>query len=97
MIVITGQIFTDNETLPFLFSRLQELVEPSRAEDGCVFYHMALEDTKKGVILAAEAWRDEDALNAHLSQPSILKLLSDFDGKFHNDVQIHEVSSTRKM
>jgi len=97
MIVITGQIFTDKETYPELLARLRALEEPSRAEDGCLFYHMAGQDPEKGVILATEGWRDEEALNAHLALPAIGKLLSDFEGRFHNDVNIHEVSSTRKM
>ena len=97
MIVITGQIFTDQETLPHLYARLKELCEPSRAEDGCLFYHMAMEDEGRGVILAVEGWRDMDALQAHLGLPAIGKLLTDFEGKFSNNVSIHEVSSTQKM
>lgn len=97
MIVITGQIFTDKETLPHLYARLKELCEPSRAEDGCLFYHMAMEDEENAVILATEGWRDMAALQAHLSLPAITELLSDFAGKFSNDVHIHEVSSSQKM
>lgn len=95
MIVITGQLFTDQETLPHLYARLKELCEPSRAEDGCLFYHMAMEDEEKGIILAAEGWRDMAALEAHLALPAIAKLLADFEGKFSNKVSIHEVSATQ--
>lgn len=97
MIVITGQIFTDPETLPTLYARLKALCDPTRAEDGCLFYHMAMEDPEKGIILAAEAWRDTEALQVHLAQPGITKLLSDFADRFSNDVQIHEVSSSQKL
>lgn len=97
MIVITGQIFTDQETLPKLYARLKVLCAPTRAEDGCLFYHMAMEDAEKGIILAAEGWRDAEALQAHLAQPAITELLSDFAGTFSNDVQIHEVSSSQKL
>jgi len=97
MIVITGQIFTDQETLPKLYARLKALCEPTRAEDGCLFYHMAMENGDAGTILAAEGWRDTDALQAHLAQPAITALLSDFAGSFTNDVQIHEVSSSQQL
>lgn len=97
MIVITGQIFTDQETLPTLYARLKELCEPSRREDGCLFYHMGMEDAEKGVIMAMEGWCDMAALEAHLTLPAIARLLADFEGKFTNDVQIHEVSSSQKM
>lgn len=97
MIVITGQIFTDPDTLPALYARLKALCEPSRAEDGCIFYHMAMEDAEQGVIMAMEGWRDQAALDAHLGLPSIKKLLDDFAGKFRNDVQIHAVSTSQRL
>ncbi|MEZ5656388.1 MAG: antibiotic biosynthesis monooxygenase [Sphingobium sp.] len=97
MIVITGQIFTDQETLPHLYARLKEMCEPSRAEDGCVFYHMGMEDEEKGIILAMEGWRDMDAFHAHYGTPQIAKLLADFEGRFSNNVSIHEVSSSQKL
>lgn len=97
MIVITGQIFTDQETLPALHARLKALCEPSRGEDGCLFYHMGMEDAEKGVLMAMEGWRDQAALETHLAQPEIVRLLADFEGRFTNDVQVHEVSSSQKM
>lgn len=97
MIVVTGQISADQETLPSLYARLKELCDPSRAEDGCIFYHMAMEDAEKGIILAVESWRDQQALQVHLEQPAVLRLLSDFEGKYSNQVQIHEVSSTQTL
>ncbi|TNE37664.1 MAG: antibiotic biosynthesis monooxygenase [Sphingomonadales bacterium] len=97
MIVITGQIFTDPETYPELMARLRELELPSRAEDGCVFYHMAGEDPETGTILVAEGWRDMDALNTHFALPAIVKLLADFKGRYTNDITVHEVSASHKM
>jgi quinol monooxygenase YgiN len=95
MIVLTGHIHTDPEILPSLFARLTELCAPSRAEDGCIFYHMGVEDADKGVIMAMEGWRDRDALMAHLSLPAIAQLLADFDGKVEMNVTIHDVSESK--
>lgn len=97
MIVITGQIFTDPDTLPALYGRLKALCEPSRAEDGCIFYHIGMEDAEHGVIMAMEGWRDQAALDTHLGLPSVKALLDDFAGKFRNDVQIHEVSGSQRL
>lgn len=97
MIVITGQIFTGPDTLPALYARLKALCEPSRAEDGCIFYHMAMEDAERGVIMAMEGWRDQAALDAHLALPAIAALLEDFEGKFSNDVQIHQVTGSQRL
>ncbi|CAN5435635.1 hypothetical protein BH10PSE12_BH10PSE12_32550 [soil metagenome] len=97
MIVITGQIFTDPETLPKLYARLKALCEPSRAEAGCLFYNMGMEDAEKGVIMAMEGWSDQAALDTHLALPAIKALLDDFGGTFTNDVQIHEVSGSQRL
>jgi len=97
MIVVTGQIFTDEDTLPALYARLKALCEPSRREDGCLFYHMGMEDEERCIIMAMEGWRDMQALQTHLALPAIAELLADFEGKYANEVQIHEVTSSQKM
>lgn len=97
MIVITGQIITDRETLPHLYARLKSLCEPSRQEDGCTFYHMAMEDEDQGIIMAMEGWRDKAALEAHLALPAIVALQKDFAGKYRNDVQIHDVTQSQRL
>lgn len=97
MLVITGQIYTDQETLPLLYARLKALCEPSRAEEGCLFYHMGMEDADGGVIMAMEGWRDQAALDAHLALPAVAALLSDFAGRFRTDVQLHDVASSQKL
>ncbi|MFA7440643.1 MAG: antibiotic biosynthesis monooxygenase [Sphingomonadaceae bacterium] len=94
MIVITGLIKTDKETLPKLYARLKELCGPSRQEDGCLFYHMAMEDEENGIIMAMEGWRDRQALDVHLALPAVKKLQADFAGRYTNDVRIHQVSES---
>ncbi|HEX5536949.1 MAG TPA: antibiotic biosynthesis monooxygenase [Sphingobium sp.] len=97
MIVVIGQIQIDPKLLPVLFGRLNDMSGPSRAEDGCIFYHMAVEDAEKGLILACEGWRDREALDRHLSLPEAQKLLADFEGQVTMDVQVHEVSASHSL
>jgi len=44
---------------------LIDMVEPSRQEDGCLFYyiHQVREEPQRFVVL--ESWRDEEALDRH--------------------------------
>ena len=51
----------------------------------------------RSIALAMEAWRDMDALTVHLAQPAIVRLLSDFEGQYSNDVSVHMVSATQKF
>lgn len=44
---------------------LEMMVKPSKAEDGCLYYHISQvkEDPKTFIVL--ESWRDEAALDGH--------------------------------
>lgn len=97
MIVITGLIRTDPETFPALLARLKSLCEPSRAEDGCLFYHMGVDDEASCTIMAMEGWRDRAALDVHLALPAIAGLLAEFGGRYTVDVSIHSVEASEKF
>lgn len=41
------------------------MVEPSKAEDGCIFYDIFQYENKPEKFMAVESWRDEKALDGH--------------------------------
>ncbi|MEW4282889.1 putative quinol monooxygenase [Priestia koreensis] len=49
-----------------LLKELQAVLEPSRAEAGCVQYVLHESMEKQGVFVFYEIWRDEEALKAHV-------------------------------
>ncbi|MCM3005077.1 putative quinol monooxygenase [Priestia koreensis] len=49
-----------------LRKELQAVLEPSRAEAGCVQYVLHESMEEQGVFVFYELWRDEEALNAHV-------------------------------
>lgn len=55
---------------------LVDFVEPSRKEDGCLFYdlHREIEDDHVFVIL--DGWRDKSAFEAHASSAHVARTLS---------------------
>lgn len=44
---------------------LTAMVEPSKAEDGCLFYEIFQYENQKERFMAVETWRDEKALDGH--------------------------------
>ena len=60
-----------------LGERLLALVEPSRAEEGCISYDMHQSKDDPAVWMAYENWRSEDDLALHFEQP-YLKLSPPF-------------------
>jgi quinol monooxygenase YgiN len=41
------------------------MVEPSKAEDGCIFYDIFQYENNRRKFMAVETWRDEEALDGH--------------------------------
>jgi quinol monooxygenase YgiN len=44
---------------------LTAMVEPSKAEDGCIFYDIFQYENNRRKFMAVESWRDEAALDGH--------------------------------
>ncbi len=44
---------------------LSAMVEPSKAEDGCLFYEIVQYANRPEKFMAVETWRDEEALEGH--------------------------------
>lgn len=65
--------------LPGMEDELREatlsIVEPTRAEDGCLQF-VVMEDTATpGAFFIRETWRDQAALDAHFQQPYLRDLV----------------------
>jgi quinol monooxygenase YgiN len=50
--------------------------EASRRDDGCLNYGYYTEITDPLSFIAVEEWRDQEALEAHLRQPHIGRLIA---------------------
>lgn len=59
---------------------LGEMIEPTRAEPGCVNYdlHRHVDDPARFVFY--EGWTSPEALEAHMATPHFRKMLADLEG-----------------
>ena len=55
---------------------LKEVQEASRADDGCLNYGYFSEVADATSFVAVEEWRDMQALEAHLRQPHVARLIA---------------------
>ncbi len=64
---ITKQVVfvAKDESIEELKALLKDMIEPSRAEDGCLFYHIHQMTEKPNTFVVLESWRDEKALDGH--------------------------------
>ena len=66
MIVLTGTIRIPADKLDQARPLMKTVIEETRKEDGCLFYSFGEDVLDPGLIVIAEAWRDEAAVRAHL-------------------------------
>ncbi|MEO8042206.1 MAG: putative quinol monooxygenase [Acidobacteriota bacterium] len=58
------------------------LIEPTRAEDGCIVYELMHNNTEPSDFTFVEEWASDDALDAHLKSEHIRTLQSQADELF---------------
>ncbi len=58
---------------------LTAMVEPSKAEDGCIFYDIFQYEDRPEKFMAVESWRDEKALDGHKASPHYKIYKSSFE------------------
>ncbi|WP_128892239.1 putative quinol monooxygenase [Erythrobacter sp. HKB08] len=73
MIQINGTITLDEGVLEHARDAIIEMVEASRAEDGCIDYTFAQDLSDPNVLVLYERWRDQEALQAHSQSAHMAK------------------------
>ena len=63
-----------------LGSLLSSLVEPTRAEAGCLSYELSASREKPGVFFFYEKFADQNALDAHVNTPHFQDFLKRREG-----------------
>jgi quinol monooxygenase YgiN len=58
---------------------LTDMVEASRAEDGCLFYYIHQLIEKPTTFVVLESWRDDEALEGHKHSSHYLHYKSHFE------------------
>ncbi|AXS40734.1 antibiotic biosynthesis monooxygenase [Breoghania sp. L-A4] len=91
MLILMGYIHIDPQDVDAFVRDVQAIGLSTKAEDGCLFYGITLDDRPTGRFLVAERWRDQKALTAHLARAETLAFLKDWGGRMKGDLQTYEV------
>jgi quinol monooxygenase YgiN len=95
MIILAGHLTTSPDLVDELLAALNSLLDDTRKEYGCLDYHFAIEDRNAGSILVYERWSDQDALSAHLAQPTVGSVLGGWADKIEIAVRKFDASNER--
>jgi quinol monooxygenase YgiN len=74
LLTVIARVRAKDEQQARLRQELQRLVEPTRAEQGCVSYDLHESCENPGQFLFYEVWKSEADLEAHFQTPHMLAL-----------------------
>jgi len=73
-------------------SLLTAMVEPSKEEDGCIFYEIFQYENDRKRFMAVETWRDEKALDGHKTSAHYKVYKSSYepfcDDKYSDELEV---------
>lgn len=71
---------------------LTAMVEPSKVEDGCIFYDIFQYENNPKKFMAVESWRDEKALDGHKGTEHYAVYKSSYepycDNKYSDELEV---------
>ena len=67
MLLVIGTFRLPAEMIQDAWPVMQEMIEASMEEEGCLAYSYAHDMLEPGLIRVNETWRDEDALEEHFA------------------------------
>jgi quinol monooxygenase YgiN len=99
MIVISGRMRFDPAQRAHALAEIAPVVAATAAEEGNIHYRYYADLEDPNVLLLFEEWRDDEALQAHFSQPYVLSFLEKLPtlGMVEASVHRYDVSSKSLM
>ena len=93
-VIVIARVRPKASTRDEFMTLLREVQEASRGDDGCVHYGYYAEIDDPDAFIAVEEWRDMPALEAHLAQPHVQRLVEALPAMLDGRPEIvaHEVS-----
>lgn len=71
MLLVIGSFRIAPDHLEQARPTMQAMIDASRAEAGCLFYHYAMDLADPGLVHVQEGWRDDAALADHFQSPHL--------------------------
>jgi len=98
-VIVIARVRPKADSRAAFLALLEEVQEASRRDDGCVSYGYYAEITDPDGLIALEEWRDMSALEDHLRQPHVQRLVEALPGMISEPPTIvaHEVSSSNAV
>lgn len=97
MVIVLGYIHLAPSDVGAFVADVQAVAPHTRAEPGCLFYAVAVDDASAGRVLVAERWQDQASLAAHLAADGTSAFLTRWAGRMTGDVLRYDAASGRPL
>lgn len=97
MIILMGTLTVPAADVDEFIVDTKAVAIDTRAEPGCLFYGMAVDDAAVGRFLVAQRWRDQAALDAHLDTPHAAAFLKKWAARFATDLRRYDAAGERPL
>ncbi|MFI4975162.1 MAG: putative quinol monooxygenase [Caulobacterales bacterium] len=99
MLIVAGTVRVPQEKLDGLRPHMKQMMDASRAEDGCFAYGYAEDVSEPGLIHVYERWRDQAALDAHFQTEHMARWRAAWPSFGVSDRRLfaYEVASERSL
>jgi quinol monooxygenase YgiN len=97
MIILMGHLHLNPAEVPDFMADMQIIATGTRAEAGCLFYALAVDDAPAGRVLLAQRWQNQAALTAHMEGANAAAFASRWGYRVRVDLQRYAVSTGSKL
>jgi quinol monooxygenase YgiN len=97
MIIVMGYIHLDPSDVNEFFTDVQAITPSTKAEKGCLFYTVSLDDAPAGRLLVVERWRDQESLTAHLQTQETTAFVEKWLSRMKGSVLKYDASNERSL
>ena len=97
MIILMGYIHLNPSDVSEFLADVQAITRSTKAQDGCLFYTVTLDDASAGRMLVVERWRDEQSLDAHMQTQETKTFLEKWASRMQSDVLRYNASNERSL
>ncbi|MCC5894103.1 MAG: antibiotic biosynthesis monooxygenase [Alkalibacterium sp.] len=74
MKMINATFFIKKDKREAFLSDITDLIESSRQEKGCLYYHLYESMEEPNTFVMVETWENQEAIDNHNQNPMLLKL-----------------------
>ena len=93
-LTLAAHITAKSDKIDLVKAELEKLVDPTRAEEGCLQYDLHQDNKNPAHFMFFENWATYDTWQAHMTTPHIIAYMAAVDGAI-DDFTVYEMTKQK--